>query len=60
MWAVHQLYNTLVQMDDHLNIVPSLAKSWDISADNFTFTFHFAMMFSFMIMRPSPVAKEEN
>ena len=40
MWAVHQLYNTLVQTDDHLNIVPSLAKSWDVSADNLTFTFH--------------------
>ncbi len=40
MWAVHQLYNTLVQTDDHLNIVPSLAKSWDISADNLTFIFH--------------------
>ncbi len=40
MWAVHQIYNTLVQIDDHLNLVPSLAKSWDISADNLTFTFH--------------------
>src|ERR1700712_3961027 len=40
MWAVHQLYNTLVETDDNLNMVPSLAKSWDISADNVTFTFH--------------------
>jgi len=40
MWAVHQLYNTLVQTDNNLNLVPSLAKSWDISADNLTFTFH--------------------
>ena len=40
MWAVHQLYNTLVQTDNDLNLVPSLAKSWDISADNLTFTFH--------------------
>ena len=40
MWAVHQIYNTLVQTDDHLNIVPSLAKSWDISPDNLTFIFH--------------------
>ncbi len=40
MWAVHQLYNTLVQTDDQLNIVPSLAKSWDVSEDNLTFTFH--------------------
>ena len=40
MWAVHQLYNTLVQTDNNLNLVPSLAKSWDISDDNLTFTFH--------------------
>jgi peptide/nickel transport system substrate-binding protein len=40
MWAVHQLYNTLVQTDNDLNLVPSLAKSWDISDDNLTFTFH--------------------
>ena len=39
-WAVHQLYNTLVETDDHLNIVPSLATSWDISEDNLTFIFH--------------------
>lgn len=40
MWIDHQLYNTLVETDDNLNMVPSLAKSWDISADNLIFTFH--------------------
>lgn len=40
MWAVHQLYNTLVEIDDDLHIVPSLAKSWDISDDHRTFIFH--------------------
>ncbi|MEO8763074.1 MAG: ABC transporter substrate-binding protein [Ginsengibacter sp.] len=40
IWAVHQVYNTLVQTDDSLHLVPSLAKSWDISADNLTFIFH--------------------
>jgi oligopeptide transport system substrate-binding protein len=40
MWAVHQLYNTLVEINSDLVIVPSLAKSWDISADNLVFTFH--------------------
>lgn len=39
-WAVHQLYNTLVEVDEHLNITPSLAKSWEVSADDKTFTFH--------------------
>ncbi|WP_295123761.1 ABC transporter substrate-binding protein [uncultured Chitinophaga sp.] len=40
MWGVHQLYNTLVEPDSLLNIVPSLAKSWDVSDDRLTYTFH--------------------
>ncbi len=40
MWIDHQLYNTLVETDDNLNMIPSLAKSWNISADNLIFTFH--------------------
>jgi peptide/nickel transport system substrate-binding protein len=40
IWPVHQLYNTLVQTDANLNIVPSLAKSWDISEDKKTYRFH--------------------
>ena len=40
MWAAHQLYNTLVEIDDSLHIIPSLAKSWDVSPDRTIFTFH--------------------
>ncbi len=40
MWAAHQLYNTLVEIDDSLHMVPSIARSWDISADRMTFIFH--------------------
>lgn len=40
MWGVHQLYNTLVEMDDSLHLVPSLAKSWEISEDRTRFIFH--------------------
>jgi len=40
MWAVHQLFNTLVEVDQNLNIVPSLAKSWEISQDRRTYIFH--------------------
>jgi len=40
MWPVHQLYNTLVQTDARLNIVPSLAVSWEISQDKKTYRFH--------------------
>ncbi len=39
MWPVHQLYNTLVEIDDSLRIVPSLAKSWTVSDDRLTYTF---------------------
>src|ERR1700730_9151113 len=40
IWAVHQIYNTLVQTDDSLHLIPSLAKSWEISKDNLSFIFH--------------------
>ena len=40
MWAIHQLYNTLVEVDAYLNIVPSLAKNWEFSKDRKTVTFH--------------------
>jgi oligopeptide transport system substrate-binding protein len=40
MWAVHQVYNTLIETDDNLNMVPSLAKSWDVSADRRNYVFH--------------------
>lgn len=40
MWAVHQIYNTLVEIDSNMQIAPSLAKNWTISADNLTFTFY--------------------
>ena len=40
MWPAHQLFNTLVEIDDSLHIVPSLAKNWDISSDRTTYTFH--------------------
>lgn len=40
IWAVHQLYNTLVEMDSNLQITPSVAKRWQIASDNKTFTFY--------------------
>jgi len=39
IWAVHQLYNTLVSLDSELNITPDLAKTWTISDDGLTYTF---------------------
>ena len=40
MWAIHQLYNTIVEVDSQLNIVPSLAARWEISEDKTTYIFH--------------------
>ncbi len=37
---VNQLYNGLVQMNDSLRIEPCIAKSWTISSDEMTYTFH--------------------
>lgn len=39
IWACHQLYNTLVELDESLTIVPSIAKSWEISEDGLTYLF---------------------
>jgi oligopeptide transport system substrate-binding protein len=40
MWVVHQLYSTLVETDEQLHIVPSLALRWEVSADRKTWVFH--------------------
>ncbi|MBP6287313.1 MAG: ABC transporter substrate-binding protein [Ferruginibacter sp.] len=40
MWAVHQLYNTLIEIDSNMQMKPSLADRWTISDDNLEFTFY--------------------
>lgn len=40
IWAAHQLYNTLVEVDSNLNMIPSLAKSWEVSDDRLSYVFH--------------------
>jgi len=40
IWACNQLFNGLLQLDDNLNIQPDIAKSWTISEDGKTYTFH--------------------
>jgi peptide/nickel transport system substrate-binding protein len=39
IWAVNQLFNGLVQMDEKLNVKPCIAKSWTISNDALTYLF---------------------
>jgi len=40
IWAVNQLFNGLVQLDDNLKVVPCIAKDWNISDDGLTYTFN--------------------
>lgn len=39
IWATNQLFNGLVQMDDSLNIQPSIATQWNISENALDYTF---------------------
>ena len=40
IWACNQVFNSLVAFDDQMNLVPMVAKSWDISEDGLVYTFH--------------------
>ena len=40
IWACNQVFNSLVAFDDKMNLVPMVAKSWDISEDGKIYTFH--------------------
>jgi len=40
LWVDNQLYNGLIQTGDSFSIKPCIAKSWEISADGLTYTFH--------------------
>lgn len=39
MWAIHQLYNTLIEVDSNMQLKPSIASSWQFSDSNKTITF---------------------
>jgi peptide/nickel transport system substrate-binding protein len=39
-WVIKLVYDTLVELDADLNVVPELASSWEISDDGLTYTFH--------------------
>jgi len=40
IWMINQIFDGLVQIDSALNTVPSIAKSWEVSADGLSYTFH--------------------
>lgn len=39
MWPVHQLYSTLIEVDEQMHFTPLLAKHWEFSADRKTIRF---------------------
>ena len=39
IWACNQIFNGLVAFDDEMNVVPAIAKSWNISDDGMAYTF---------------------
>ena len=40
IWVVNQLFNGLVEIDENLNVKPSIAKNWNISNDGKKYTFN--------------------
>ncbi len=40
IWATNQIYNSLVQLDDNLMVIPDISTHWDISDDLKTYTFY--------------------
>lgn len=40
IWAVSQLFNGLVQLDNNFNVKPCIAKSWEISENGLQYTFY--------------------
>ena len=40
IWAVNQIFNGLVQMNDNLEVKPCIASSWNISNDHKTYIFN--------------------
>jgi peptide/nickel transport system substrate-binding protein len=40
IWAVNQLFNGLVQLDEQLKVQPCIARGWTVSEDGKEYTFH--------------------
>ena len=40
IWVCNQVFSSLVGFDDKMNLVPRVAKSWEISDDGLSYTFH--------------------
>lgn len=40
IWACNHLYNSLLKLDDQLQVQPAIARNWSISEDGLTYTFN--------------------
>ncbi len=40
MWVMNHVFNTLISLNDSLEVIPSLAKSWSITNEGKTYIFH--------------------
>lgn len=40
IWMINQIFNGLVQVDESLNTIPCIAKTWQMSTDGLTYTFN--------------------
>ncbi|HRP89247.1 MAG TPA: ABC transporter substrate-binding protein [Edaphocola sp.] len=40
MWNVHFLFNTLTEVNKKMEVIPSLAKSWELDESGLQYTFH--------------------
>ena len=40
IWPIHQIFNGLVQLDQELNVVPEIAKRWEIDVTGKIYTFY--------------------
>lgn len=47
VWACQHVYNGLVQLDQNLNPIPCIARSWTISDEGRKYTFHLRMDVAF-------------
>ncbi|MCC6599548.1 MAG: ABC transporter substrate-binding protein [Crocinitomicaceae bacterium] len=52
MWATNQLFDGLVELDSAMNVVPSIARRWEISDNGLTYTF---IIRDSVFFHPSPL-----
>ena len=56
MWVVDQLYDGLVELNADLDVVPCVAKSWEVDPATHTYTFHLRPGVAFASGRPVEAA----